>query len=145
MRNKVLIAAAASALILSAIGASADETSFQAPSTTRAQQTLPLLTKAARAVGVSARREADRRITNLWLYPTDASDTVFAQYTLVSDKNPRTSSAHLELLRLKGSRIVERQELNGTRESGLLAQQPHAAASHAFKNSRITNISIEEK
>ena len=115
MRNKIAIFAAASApLILSAAGAFAGEPEFRTPTTDRAQQTQPLLARAAHAVNAAASRAGEGQISNLWLFPTADEDTVFAQYIVTSNQlssKAAASEEHLEVLRMKGDRIVEQRDL----------------------------------
>jgi hypothetical protein len=128
MRNKFAIVAAASApLILSAAGALAGEPLFCTPTTDRAQQTQMLLGRAAHALNPGAPRTGGHHISNLWLFPTADQDTVFAQY-IVTTNQPSSkvaaSEEHLELLRMKGDRIVERRDLTrNTDDSTLRAKR----------------------
>ena len=96
MKIKVVIP-----LLLSATAAlAAAETQFHAPATERAQQTQQLLSSAARAV-----KAGGQQVSDLWVFPTAARDTVFAQYV------GNSGQQHLEVLQLQGSRIVSRRDL----------------------------------
>jgi hypothetical protein len=95
------LAAAAIPLFLSSMGAFASEPQFKVPSTVRAEQTADLL---ARAASGFTTVEGGGQIQNLWLFPTNDADTVFARYT-------SASSEHLALVTLRGDRIVEVRDL----------------------------------
>jgi hypothetical protein len=113
MRNKIATITAVSVpLILSAAGALAGDLQFQTPTTDRAQQTQTLLGRAAHAVNAGATRAGEVHISNLWVFPTADENTVFAQYTVTTNRsNAAASEEHLELLRMKGDRIVEQRDL----------------------------------
>lgn len=102
MKTKIALA-----LFLGTAVAAAGETHFHFPTTDRAHQTQQLLSNAAHAVNASG-----SNVSNLWVFPTAQADTVFAQYVV----NSKTSAGeqHLEVLRLKGNRVVSRRDL--TRE-----------------------------
>ena len=88
-------------LALATAAAVAAESHFQTPTTARAQQTHELLSSAAHAVNAS-----NQSVSGLWVFPTAQSDTVFAQYDEGSSQ-----VKHLEVLTLKGDRIVDRHDL----------------------------------
>jgi len=97
------------ALALTAAAAFAGETRFHAPSTDRAQQTQQLLNSAAHAVS-----DGNRQVADLWVFPTADQDTVFAQYVVTAkggSAEGSTGERHLEVLKLKGGRIVSRDDL----------------------------------
>ena len=124
MKNKLAIVAAASVpLILSTAGALAGESQFQTPTTQRAEQTQTLLSRAAHAVNIETTRIGEAHVSNLWLFPTAAEDTVFVQY-IVSAKpsslNAEGSERHFELLRMKGDRIVEQRDLTHVADDSTL-------------------------
>lgn len=127
MRNKIAILSASVPLMLSVAGAFGGELQFQAPTTDRAQQTQPLLSRAAQAVHDKVARTADDRISNLWVFPTGDEHAVFAQY-IVTTKQTSSKAAeaqvHLELLQIEGDRVVEERDLTHIGgDSALLAQQ----------------------
>jgi hypothetical protein len=114
MRSKIAIAAAAVAapLILTAAGAFTGGPQFQTPTTDRAQETRSLLVRAARAINAEAPRTGKEHISNLWVYPTADDDMVFAQYVVTTnDGTAASSQPHLELLQIKGERIVRERDL----------------------------------
>ena len=119
MKSSLAILAAASVpLLLSASRASAGEVPFNVPVTDRAQQTQELLSRAAYALNadmsVRAQRDHDVRVANLWIYPTSDANTVFAHYTLTANNNSSaglSSTQHLDVLTLRGNRIVTQQDL----------------------------------
>ena len=119
MKSSLAILAAASIpLILSAPRASAAEVPFNSPVTDRAQQAQELLSRAAYAldaeVSAGARSDGDVCLSNLWIYPTNDVDTVFAHYTLTAnDHSPAalSSAQHLVILTLRGNRIATLQDL----------------------------------
>jgi len=127
MRTKIATVAASIPLILGAAGAFAGDSQFQIPTTDRAQQTRPLLARAAHAVYAEGPRTGEGKISNLWLFPTAEEDTVFAQYVVTTDPSTSkvaASDKHLELLRMRGDRIVEQRDLTrATDDSALSAQQ----------------------
>ena len=115
MKNPLTaIAAAAIPLLLSPLAA-ADEPSFNVPTTTRAQESATLLSRAAHAIYKSPLDARDRRISNLWLFPTGDAKTVFARYTLSSDDGSAPTSEQLVVLTLQGDRIVEQRDLTAAR------------------------------
>src|SRR5579859_7655803 len=75
----IMKAKIAASLILVATGALASESHFMTPTTDRAQQTQQLLSSAANAVNAG-----NQPVSDLWVFPTAESDTVFAQYTVKS-------------------------------------------------------------
>src|SRR5690242_337316 len=108
MSNKIAVFAASIPLMVSAAGAFAGD--FQTPTTDRAQQTRPLLNRAAHAVQDKVSRTGGGHISNLWVYPTGDEHTVFAQYTVTTKQTSSDAAAaqvHLELLKMKGNRVVE--------------------------------------
>jgi hypothetical protein len=97
------------ALALTAAAAFAGETQFHSPTTHRAQQSQELLSSAAHAVNA-----VNRQVSDLWVFPTADRDTVFAQYVVTSKGGSAeglTAEQHLEVLKLKGGRIVSRDDL----------------------------------
>ena len=136
MRSSLAIVAAASIpLLLSAPRASAGEVPFKAPATDRAQQSQELLSRAAYALNadVSARARSDRdeRISNLWIYPTNDANTVFAHYTLTANDHTSaglSTTQHLDVLTLRGNRIVNVQDLTAASAEGVRSSQLVAAA-----------------
>jgi hypothetical protein len=119
MRSSLAILAAASLpLLLSAPRASAGEVLFNVPATDRARQAQELLRRAAyaldAAVSAGARRNSDVSLSNLWIYPTNDVDTVFAHYTLTTNDHSSagpSSAPHLVILTLRGNRIATLQDL----------------------------------
>ena len=111
MSNRIAVFAASVPLMLTAAGAFGRD--FQTPSTDRAQQTQPQLSRAAQAVREKVASTGGDRISNLWLYPTGDDHTVFAQYTVTSERPSSKAAAaqmHLELLQLQGDRVVEERD-----------------------------------
>lgn len=113
-----ILAAVAIPLLLSTPPASAGEALFNVPVTDRARQVEELLSRAANALDVEvsagAGRDADLRLSNLWIYPTNEVDTVFAHYTLTANDHSSaglSSAQHLVILTLRGNRIVTLQDL----------------------------------
>lgn len=136
MRNKTAILAAVSVpLILSAAGVFGGEPLFHTPSTNRAQQMQPLLSRAAFAVNTAATRTGKEYVSNLWLYPTADKDTIFAQYTVTPNQlSPKAgvSEEHFELLRIKGKQVVKLRDLT---HAGF-ATTPAADSGTSVKNGR---------
>jgi len=142
MRNSLAIVAAASLpLILSAPRASAGEVPFNVPATDRAQQSQELLSRAAYAlnaeVSARARSHRDERLSNLWIYPTNDANTVFAHYTLTA--NDRTSAGfstaqHLDVLTLRGNRIVNVKDLTASNSDGVRSNQVAAVGPSGTDN-----------
>ena len=127
MRNKIAILSASVPLMLSVAGAFGSELQFQTPTTDRAQQTQPLLGRAAQAVHDKVSRSTDDSISNLWLFPTGDEHAVFAQYTVTTKRTASKSAearVHLEVLQLEGDRVVEERDLTHIGgDSVLRAQQ----------------------
>ncbi|HKE45454.1 MAG TPA: hypothetical protein VKB41_13055 [Steroidobacteraceae bacterium] len=116
MRNVLAIAAASAPLMLSAVGALADEPSFQTPKTDRALQTQALLRSAAHALNDTTCHDArhGEHISSLWLFPTADQQTVFAHYIVTRNAGSSAktvSKEHLELLTLKDDRVVAVRDL----------------------------------
>ena len=116
---RTTLAAAAIPLLLTSLPVSADELPFNAPHTARAQESAQLLHQAAQALGdlpaTSALAARDQHISNLWIFPTGAADTVFAQYELSSSEQGGASTRHLTVLKVRDNRIVEQAELTDAR------------------------------
>src|SRR5262249_49708020 len=93
MSNKIATFVASVPLMLSAAGAFGSEVQFHTPTTERAQQTQLQLSRAAHAVHDRVASTAGDRISNLWLYPTGDDHTVFAQYTVTSERTPGQGAA----------------------------------------------------
>jgi hypothetical protein len=110
MRNQ-LAPVGAILLLLSSAPLVAAEPPFHAPSTHRAQESVRLLHRAARALYGSTKGRS--RISDLWLFPTDAPNTVFAQYQL-SAKERGGATEHLVVLTLQGDRIIRMRDLTDT-------------------------------
>jgi hypothetical protein len=127
VRNKIAVLPAFLPLMLGAAGAYGEEVQFQTPTTDRAQQTQPLLSRAAQAVHDQITNAAGSRISNLWIFPTGDDHTVFAEYIVTTNKVSSTVGAtrlHLELLRMEGDQIVARQDLTRiSDDSALLARE----------------------
>jgi hypothetical protein len=88
----------------------AGEAQFQAPDTDRARQAQTALVRAAEALNTEVPRAAGEHISNLWVYPTAAEDTVIAQYVVNKGQRPSQgagSQRHLEVVKLSDNRIVE--------------------------------------
>jgi hypothetical protein len=116
VKSRIGIVVAAALLSVGALEAVAGEPQFQAPSTERAREAQPLLTRTALALNAGAPLASGEHISKLWLFPTADADTVFAQY-VVSGQTPSkgaTSQGHLELIKLSGDRIVEQHDLTRT-------------------------------
>lgn len=128
------LVAAAVPLLLSSLPLAADELPFKAPDTARAQESTQLLHQAARALGnlpaTSPLLAGERRISNLWIFPTADDDTVFAQYDLSSSKHGGSSEKHLTVLRVRGNRVLEQRELTGAAGSSVSGQDLPTAAPH---------------
>src|ERR1700722_12772065 len=88
---------AAIPLLLAALPINAAELSFNAPQTARAQESAQLLHQAAQALGEAAK---NKHVANLWIFPTGAADTVFAQYDLSSNQESGASTQHLAVLKV---------------------------------------------
>ena len=106
-------------LLLSSTPLMAAEPPFHAPSTHRAQESAQLLRRAARALYGSTADAS--RISDLWLFPTDNSNTVFAQYRLTANERGGATE-HLVVLTLQGDQIVRIRDLTDT--VALTAQVP---------------------
>jgi len=123
MRNKIAVLAASVPLMLSAAGAFASD--FQTPTTDRAQQMQPLLSRAAHAVRERVASTGGEGISNLWLYPTADDHTVFAQYVVTSERTSSkdTAQVHLEILQVQGDRVVEERDLTRIGDDSALRTQ----------------------
>jgi len=113
MRNKIAVFSAFVPLMMSAAGAFGSELQFRTPTTDRAQQTQPLLSRAAHAVHDKMSSAAGDRISNLWIFPTGDEHTVFAQYIVTKQTSLKVEAGqvHLELLKMQGDRVVEERDL----------------------------------
>ena len=116
---RAALVATAVPLLLASLPLTAGELPFHAPDTARAQETAQLLHQAARALGdqpaTSDLAAQDGHISNLWIFPTADADTVFAQYEVSSNDEGGASTKHLTVLKVRGGRILERQELTDAR------------------------------
>lgn len=111
-------AVAALSLLLTAAPIFAGELPFNAPATDAATQRAELLHRAARALddlqshaGLGA---GGRHIEDLWLFPTEDANTLFARYTLSSKDGSAAPAEHLALLSLRNERIADFRELTGS-------------------------------
>ena len=126
MRNKIAVLSASVPLMLSVAGAFGSELQFQTPITDRAQQTQPLLSRAAQAVHDKLARTAGDRISNLWLFPTGDEHAIFAQYIVTTKQTSSKAAAgqvHLELLQMEGDRVVEERDLTHIGDDSVLRAQ----------------------
>lgn len=136
-----ILTAASLPLLLSAPRASAGEVPFNVPVTASAQQARELLGRAAYAldaeVSARARADSDVRLSNLWLYPTNDVDTVFAHYTLTATDRAsagHSSAQHLAILTLRGNRIVSQQDLTAATAEGERTGEEVAARAPDARN-----------
>jgi hypothetical protein len=139
MSNKIAVFAASIPLLLSAAGASGGELQFKTPTTERAEQTRPLLSRAAHAVHEKVSRTAGSRISNVWIFPTGDEHTVFAQYIVTTPQAASklaASEVHLELLKMQGDRVIEARDL--TRIAADSALSPGKPMVGATGRSRLT-------
>jgi hypothetical protein len=122
MKNQIAVLAASVPLLLSAAGAFGGEPQYQTPTTDRAQQMQPLLSRAAHAV----QDKMSEHVSDLWVFPTADDHTVFAQYTVTAKETSSeapTSRVHLELLKIEGDRVVEERDLTRVRDDRALNAQ----------------------
>lgn len=85
---------------------------FNVPTTAEAQRAAPLLSRAAQALNDYLTKAGYAgtsplpHLANLWVYPTDTSDTVFAQFNLVRDDAATADSVvHLVLIKMHHDQI----------------------------------------
>lgn len=109
MKTQLAAPVAAILLLLGSAPLIAGELPFNAPSTQSARENTKLLHRAAHALYDSAPDAT--RIADLWLFPTNDANTVFAQYTLKTNAFGVSSAEHLAVLTLQGDRIVGIREL----------------------------------
>ena len=127
---RATLVAAAVPLLLASLPLTAGELPFHAPDTARAQETVQLLHQAARALGD---QPAASNLSDLWIFPTDDADTVFAQYELSSNEEGGGSTQHLTVLKVRGNRILEQTDLTDPRaysasDEGAPSATPHWSA-----------------
>jgi hypothetical protein len=126
MRNKIAVLSASVPLMLSVAGAFGSELHFQTPTTDRAQQTQPLLSRAAQAVHDKLAGRGADRISDLWLFPTGDEHAIFAQYTVTTKQTSSKATAaqvHLELLQMEGDRVVDERDLTHIGDDNALHAQ----------------------
>jgi hypothetical protein len=147
------LAATAIPLLLTSLPIAAGELPFNAPNTVRAQESAELLHQAARALGEQAATTAGAaelpgskasgaqkaRISNLWIFPTADTDTVFAQYDVGSTEEGASATKHLTVLKVHDSRIVEQKELTNTKAYAANAN-PHWTASIGTGHAADSNV-----
>jgi hypothetical protein len=85
----------------------------------------------------SKRTESGAHVSNLWIFPTSDSNTVFVHYTTRSDvRSPaqRPDSEHLALLEMRGDRIFEMRNLGAN--AGNLSTLEASVVTRATASSR---------
>ena len=132
---RAALVATAIPLLLTSLRVAAGELPFNAPTTEQAKESAPLLHDTARALYDSSSAATHRlvggqQISNLWLFPTADTNTVFARYELTSNEAGtsgagESATEHLAVLTLRDSRLVESRELT-SRSAELLT--PHSAS-----------------
>lgn len=131
---RTTLATAAIPLLVAALPVSAAELPFNAPQTARAQESAQLLHQAAQALGnlpaTAALQAQNQHIANLWIFPTGAPDTVFAQYDLSSNQEGGASTQHLTVLKVSDNRIVEQTELTDARVYSASVDERPTATPH---------------
>jgi len=77
-------------------------------------------------------------ISNLWIFPTPDSNTVFVHYTIGSDvrSSAEPDSEHLALLEMRGDRIVKIR--NSSADAGTLSTLEASVVARAIASSRVT-------
>ncbi|MBS0419699.1 MAG: hypothetical protein JSR66_18460 [Proteobacteria bacterium] len=94
------------------------------PHTLAAQQATQVLSTAERALNqYFARNSVTARVSDLWIYPTNDSNSVFVQYEL-QDADGNRSQRQLALIELRGqqiSRIVDLAGIPATRMASATA------------------------
>jgi hypothetical protein len=118
MKSHLAAPLAATLLLVSSAPLLAGEPPFNAPRTHLAQESGQLLHRAAHALYGSTPNAS--RISDLWLFPTADTNTVFAEYTLRSKGDAPTK--HLVVLTLQGDRILRIRELTGATDAELARQ-----------------------
>jgi hypothetical protein len=131
---RAAFAAAAIPLLLTSLPLAAAELPFKAPNTARAQESAQLLHQAATALGslpgTSGNGAREQHISNLWIFPTADTDTVFAQYEVSSIEQGGPSTKHLSVLKVRDNRIVEQRDLTDSRSYAASNNERPSAAPH---------------
>jgi len=126
--QRATLAATAVPLLLASLPVAAGELPFNAPDTARAQESAQLLHQAARALGdLPTTASQGQHISNLWIFPTADTDTVFAQYQVGEGA---ASTRHLSVLKVSGDRILEQRELTDTRVYSASGDEHPSATPH---------------
>jgi len=99
---------------------------------------------AVEAAALSAKRSGNAKqtrsgahISNLWIFPTPDSNTVFVHYTIGSDvrSSAEPDSEHLALLEMRGDRIVKIR--NSSADAGTLSALETSVVTRAIASSRV--------
>jgi len=100
---------------------------------------------AVEVAALSAKRSGNAKqtrpgahISNLWIFPTPDSNTVFVDYTIGSDvrSSAEPDSEHLALLEMRGDRIVKIR--NSSADAGTLSTLEESMVARAIASSRVT-------
>jgi hypothetical protein len=89
--------------------------------------------------GNAKQTRSGAHISNLWIFPTSDSNTVFIHYTIDSGvRSPAEfpDSEHLALLEMRGDRIVKIR--NSSTDAGTLSTLEASVVARAIASSRVT-------
>jgi hypothetical protein len=88
--------------------------------------------------GNAKQTRSGAHISNLWIFPTPDSNTVFVHYTIGSDvrSSAEPDSEHLALLEMRGDRIVKIR--NSSADAGTLSTFEASVVARAIASSRVT-------
>ena len=88
--------------------------------------------------GNAKQTRSGAHISNLWIFPTPDSNTVFVHYTIGSDvrSSAEPDSEHLALLEMRGDRIVKIR--NSSADAGTLSTLEASVVARAIASSRVT-------
>jgi hypothetical protein len=111
-----LTAAAAISLLLSSAPLLAAEPQFNLPDTVQAGQDTQVFAQVAHVL--PALSAGETQVSNVWLYPTDNADTVFAQYALSQNDGSGSVTQHLALVTVRDNRVVGLRELTAPSGNG---------------------------
>ncbi len=130
--SRAALVATAIPLLLTSLRVTAGELPFNAPLTEQAKERAPLLHSTAQALHDSSsaatlRLLGGQQIANLWLFPTADANTVFARYTLTSNREAdaiEPATEHLTVLTVRENRVVDFRELTSAATELVSKERP---------------------
>jgi len=93
----------------------------------------------ANRAGNANQTRPEARVSNLWIFPTPDSNTVFVHYTTSADgalPAELPDSEHLALIEMRGDRIVKIR--NSSADAGALSSLEASVITRAIASSRVT-------